>query len=300
VSATGLLEHEAARIALSGGSITPPLTLRGAGSRLALVGSFTAFFALLSGEASLASGTARVHGDNLASAVQRGIVGLALSDPALPLRWTAERYLVESAELSGLSTREARRTTFELLQRFELTARARHELKDLLLIERRALILAGATIGAPGVLVAQAPLARLDVPSQRYVQDALARAAEGRELIVSVPALPPAGAERGLVDAADQVIWEHPGAAPASDRADGPRRVTLSVLDHGDALCAALREQGIGFETLPVDPLLLALSSRGPQGVSRLLIELPPALELNRLLELASAAEAPVVELASS
>ncbi len=295
-----LIELEAARIAWPGGSIAPALTFSALGPRLALVGAFQPLFALLSAEATLASGVARVRGEDAASAVRRGLVGLALCDPALPLRWTAERYLLESAELGGLGSRDARRTAAELLDRFELRQRARHELKDLLLIERRALVLAGATIGAPGVLVAQAPLARLDAASQHYLYGVLARAAEGRDLVVSVPALPPSGAERGLVDAADQVLWENPERAVPRERDEGPRRVFLSVLAGSNELCAALRAQGIRFESLPVDPLLLALSSQGPEGVGRLLVELSDTASTTRLLELASAANAPVVELVPS
>ncbi|HVJ15410.1 MAG TPA: hypothetical protein VM686_08215 [Polyangiaceae bacterium] len=298
MSGAALLELEAARIAWRGGGIAPALSLRGDGPKLALVGAFSGLFALLSAEATLATGVARVRGEDAASAVRRGRVGLALRDPVLPLTWTAERYLGESAELGGLGSREARHTAQELLQRFELGGRARYELKDLPLIERRALVLAAATIGAPGVLVAEAPLARLDAAAQRYVMGVLARAAQGRELIVSVPMLPASGPERGLVDSADQVLWEHPGSAQPRESGAGPRRVFFSVLARSEELCAALREHGIAFESLPVDPLLLALSSDGPHGVGRLVVELPESMSTARLLELANAASAPVVELA--
>jgi ABC-2 type transport system ATP-binding protein len=293
-----LLELEVARIADETGALAPPLSLRAdaATARFGLVGAFKPLFALLSGAATLSAGSARLLGQDARTAVRCGLAGLALFDPALPLGWTAEHYLRESAELSGQGRVEARRVASELLTRFELAGRARHELKDLLLSERRALVLAGATIGNPRVLVAEAPLARLDAASQAYLLAALERASEGRALVVSVLELPASGAERGLIDGADQVSWEDAGAA-ATTAADGARRFKLTVLRKARELCAALVESGIPFQTLPLDPLVLAFAGGNLDGVARLRVELPAGSDATPLLEIARRVEAPVVEL---
>ncbi len=292
---TLLLDFDAARIARADGSLSDPLTLNAAGPRVTLVGRFDALFALLSGAATLGSGRALVAGIAAERAVASGHVGLAPLDPELPTAWTAERYLVESALLMGLDAAAARAQARDRLQIFELVGRARQKLGDLLLIERLALMLAAATLGRPTVLCAEAPLYRLDAAGQAYVQRVLERAVDRRPVIVSIPELAPSGPERGLVDLADQVSWEHGRAAPNSSGSSS--RYTAAVLARGAAWCAALEARGIRFQTLSVDPVLLGIAPDAGAGACRVLVELPDGASSLELVRLAAETNAPLVEL---
>ncbi len=292
---TRLLDFEAARIARADGTLSDAVTLSAEGPQVAMVGRFSPLFALLAGEATLASGRALVAGADAALAVAQGLVGFAPLDPELPAKWSAERYLVENALLLGMDAGAARAAARERLQAFELGPRYRQQLKDLLLIERRALVLAAATLGGPKVLCAEAPLARLDAAGQAYLGQVLERAAEQRQLIVSVLEVPASGLERGLVDTADQVLWEHASAAPSSAKVSG--RYTVSVLARGEAWCAALEARGLRFQSLPLDPLLLGLAPEAGAAACRVLVELPEGATSLELVRLAVEAGAPLVEL---
>jgi predicted ABC-type transport system involved in lysophospholipase L1 biosynthesis ATPase subunit len=294
-----LIDCEALRVARADGTLSDALTVAAAGPTVALIGQFAPLFALLSGEATLASGRAELLGVSARLAVARGEVGFAPLDPLLPPTWTVERYFIESAQLSGMERARATRAAREVADRFELSTRARHHLKDLLLIERRALVLAAATLGNPPVLCAQAPLTRLDVAGQLYLANVLRRAGEGRHAIVSALELAPSGPERGLVDGADQLVWE-PGAQGNVSAASAGRRLTLAVLAQRDALCAALTERGVRFESLPLDPLLLGLAPEAGASACRLLVELSEGTTKSDVVRLTVEQGAPLVELLDS
>jgi len=293
-----LLTLDGARIE-STGTVSEPLTCRGGAERLVLVGNFRPLFRLLAGDARLGSGAAELAGGPLTSAVRSGSAGLALLDPPLVAGWTLERYLLESARLAGFAEADAKRTIEASLTYFELAGLRRVRLETLFPPMRRAALLAHATLGAPVVLCAEAPLSDLDAEGQAYVARALERAAYGRRLLVSVPTLLPEGAERALVNGADWVVEEHAGRIVR----EGPRlepvtrRYYATVTRSGASFLAALAARGFSAHPTPHAPLRPDAEFPTADGPLRVVIELPRAATASEVLLAAHAAGAPVVEL---
>lgn len=288
-----LLDFESARIARHDGSIAEALTLRAEGPGAALVGDFSDFFALLAGRARLVSGRARIAGVSAEDAVRTTHVGLALLDPPLPPGWNTERYLLESALLAGMPRGEASREVDRLFRRFELDRKRHTKLTELSLIERRALLIFGATLGNPKVLCLEAPLARLDERAQDYLQDVLFIAGDGKMLIVSLSELPAVGPERELAETLGLVAREGGVTHAPSHGA-----CVIAVSSGVEAFTQKLAERGLSHRSLGVDPLLLGMIGASAPALSRLEVELPPELKPRDLYRLACEAGATVLELA--
>lgn len=287
-----LLDFEVARVARRDGSIGEALTLRAEGPGAALVGDFADFFALLAGQARLVSGRAEIAGVPAADAVRVNRVGLALLDPPLPLEWSAERYLDESALLVGLTPNEASRQVAWLIRRFELENKRHNKLGALPLLERRMLLILGATLGSPKVLCLEAPLARLDERAQEYVEDVLFIAGEGRMLIVSVSELPAAGGERALAETLGAMVRE---GGVVHDPGSGA--CVIALLSGAAAFSERLDERGLAYRSLGADPLLLGMAGASPE-LCRLEVELAPGMQPSDLYRVAYEVGATVLELA--
>jgi ABC-type Na+ transport system ATPase subunit NatA len=288
-----LLDFEVARVARRDGSIGEAITLRAEGPGAALVGDFTDFFALLAGQARLVSGRAEIAGVPAIDAVRTNRVGLALLDPPLPLEWSAGRYLDESALLAGLTRSEASQKVEWLIRRFELETRRHTKLGALPLLERRALLILGATLGNPKVLCLEAPLARLDERAQAYVEDVLFIAGEGRMLVVSVSELPSAGGERALAETLGAIARE---GGVVHDPSGGA--CVIALLSGAPAFSERLEARGLAHRSLGVDPLLLGMAGAS-QELCRLEVELAQGMQPSDLYRLACDAGAVVLELSS-
>ena len=293
-----LLVLDGARI-LAGGAASGPLTARGGGARLTLVGDVRPLFRLLARDATLASGTATLAGVSLTEAVTSGTAGVALSEPPLPPQWTPERYLLESARLAGFREPEARREVDAALTRFELTDAARRRFADTYVAVKRVVLLAHATLGSPRVVCAEAPLALLDESARAYVEIALERAAQGRRLLVSVTRA--AGGERALVERADWVMISEGGVVVRQGTPDvvlAPgSRYAATVTRSAQAFLSALAESGARATPADVSPVLLGFVPRDPAGVRRVLVELPEGASPDAIVRAAERADAPLVEL---
>jgi hypothetical protein len=230
--------------------------------------------------------------------VRRGTAGLALLDPPLVPVWTLERYLLESAALSGLAPADAARAVEAALSYFELGGLRRTRLAALFPPVRRAALLAHATLAAPEVICAEAPLSDLDAEGQAYVLRALERAAHGRRLVVSVPALLPEGAERACVDTSDFVVEEHAGRIVR--QGEPPARPGLrcfaTVTSGGQDFLRALGERGLTARATPLLPARFGDPAHA-EGSLRVVIELPARSSTTDVLRAAHAAGAPLVEL---
>lgn len=305
-----LLELEAARIE-AGGATSEAWTARGGERRLALVGNFRPLFRLLSADAALVSGTARLGTVPLAEVTARGIVGLALLDPELIPDWTTERYLLETARLRGMSEPEARRAADAAIALFELHGAARMRVEQLFVAVQRVVHLAQATIGEPACLCVEAPLCGLEVEAQAYVSAAIDRATAERQLIVSVPAVPARGAERTLVERADWVVVER-GGRIASEGAPNVvlpagKRCIATITRGGDAFLAALKERGfVAARVIATPELLGAVASQSslpeetaeaPAVPLQILVELHPGAAPRDVFAAAAQAGVPLVEL---
>lgn len=295
-----LLELDGARVHFRG-ALGPPVSVKSEGGLVVLLGDFSALFGLLAREAELHAGTARVLGENAETAVLSGTIGLARFDAAIPLEWTPERYLSESARLLGQNAREAARTTDEALTRFELAREARRKLSELTIPLRRVLVLAHATLGAPRALAVDNPFGAADPATQAYLAAALERAADGRPLLVSVHSARPEGRELTLIERASSLIVERGGRVSLSktpnDALAPGERYSALVTHSGEAFERALSDAGIRSVRAEVSASALGFSPRDPAAVGRYLLELPPGKTSSDVVKAAHQASAPLIEL---
>ncbi len=297
-----LLICESARIDADGAPLLEGLSCTAVGPRVALVGDFSALFLLLAARAQVASGSVRILGRDAERAVPNGVVGLALADPPLPIRWKTVDYLTESAALLGHPAKQSRALANQVLTRLSLAPLADRRLEALSLVERRSVQVAHALLGEPEVLAVQDPLAGLGDQAQQHLVKILDLAADGRSLIASTPNLAPAGRERALVDRADAVLVLEAGTlvgsgGPARALTDG-RRYRVTATKNAGALAQRLGEQGHRVEIAhPVDDAV----ARDPELLSRqvalLVVELDGDAGTDVILSTALDVEAPVVEM---
>lgn len=295
-SEAALLVLESARIE-AGGAIGGALTAAGGGERLVVAGAFRPLFRLLTADARLASGRALLAGVPVAEAVQRGVAGVALCDPAFVAEWTVQRFLVESATLAGISQADARRRADAAIATFELQGWARTRLGTLFPPARRVVTLAHATLANPAVVCAETPLAGSDSASRPHLWAALDRAAGGRRSLVSVSTLALGSIERELAARADWIMLELGGAivreGPPATTLPGGSFCIATVTRESDAFLAELTARGLPA-TLRADPR--DTSHGGPVEV---LVDLPEGAAPNDVLLAAERAGSPLVELVS-
>jgi ABC-type multidrug transport system ATPase subunit len=287
-----LLSCDGARIDSGGVPLLQGLSCVGAGNGLGLVGAWTPLFALLGREAELGAGRIEVDGADARRATALGVVGLARHEPGMPPGWSAARYLTESARLLGLSMRQSRHAAHEALDSLGLAAIGPRSLARLDPVERRALLIAHATLGAPRVLALEAPLDGLDAAAQARLLPLVDRAAAGRRLLWSVAAPAPAGAARGLLDRMDEVLVLEAGSLvaegpPGHALAPGTRYL-VTVARGASELTSQLEARGLGVRAAGED---------GPSTAARLIVELRVESTPNDVLSAALELSIPVLEL---
>jgi ABC-type Na+ transport system ATPase subunit NatA len=285
-----LLCLERARIDVEGAPLAENLSVVSRGPRVALLGDWRALFSLLGAQATLASGSAQIDGCDAVRAVASGVVGLAPYEPQLPAAWSAGQYLTWSARLTGTTESAAKQLAKQTLERLELVALSARKLGTLMPMERRALMLAHATLGDPRVLALDRPLARLDEPAQRWLRELIHRAGTDRGLVVSVEDAFAPGVERALVEDFDEALTMQrsdlvlQGSPASALSANG--RYLVTVLAGATELAARLVERGARVEITPV------------QGnAARLVVALPEGADPGIVLIASAEVGAPVVEL---
>ncbi len=297
---TTSLRLTGARFRLASGAEVGPLDAEASARRIALIGDWSAWFRCLEGDAALIAGSAELDAAPLASALRGTRVALAPCDPALPLHWTFQRYLQESAALGGRSQRLAREATEAALARFSLGPSAGRTLGALSSVERRLLSLVHATLGAPRVLCCEAPLRRLNLPAAERIEAALELAAADAALIVSVDAVPALGPARSLVDRADVLLLRDATQARRLE----PHELELSERLHAlvsaqaDAFERELLARGVSARRLGrVEAAFAYLPATEHGDCVRFALALPDGASIELVLEAARRANAPLLEL---
>src|SRR5690606_27034197 len=137
----------------------------------------------------------------------------------------------------------------DLLNRYELAHLAGRALATLPVAERRALLIAHATLADPPVIACEAPLDRLPEEAAAYVDARIERALETRVGIVHFPSLPATGCERAWLDRADTlVVLAHDqivACGPPARVLAPSARVLVTVTRHGEAFRAELERRGM-------------------------------------------------------
>ena len=294
-----------ARIAVDDAVAIDELSVITRGERVLVVGDVTVLFAAISGvpllaatpdgtaeetalagEARVVGGEMRLHGHDVASHAHLAVAGFAPLDPPVPRTMTALAYVTWAARLAGARPRAATEMAALALRRMGLEAALTRPAASLGLSERRALQLAKAIVHEPRVVVAEAPLDRLEGAGAAFVAGALAAATEGRRALLSARRIDPATAEGAIARAASHlVLFGESGVLAEGSPAElsgGARIYRLTVATNAEALSAALTVRGLTM-------------ARGPVHFT---VALPEGATTAVLIEAASEARAAVVEMA--
>lgn len=264
-----------ARIDLASQPLIAQLDVESHGSRLALLGDWSALFRLLSGEAELAGGVLLLGGAALPAGVQQGRIGVMRLDPLLPSAWSAEHLLTASAELCGMTKQGAERAAFKTLDTLGLLALGSKRLGHLQAVERRALLIAHALLTDPQLLCLEQPLAGLDTGSEQLLLAVIERAVGRRRLIVALGDLALSPGDRELYARSDDhlrlsagvVVSESPEAAPST-------RVTATICRNHRAFAEALAQRGLQAHPTHEAGILNALTSPHAGPAWRYLVQL--------------------------
>jgi ABC-type multidrug transport system ATPase subunit len=295
------LELREASFRHAGSSVAGPFNLRSEARSVGLVGAWEPLFLALTGAATVASGSARILGCDIANALARGVVGFAPCDPPLPASFSVREYLEHAARLSHGSRVRAADDARRTLAEFGLTELAAHKLGQLLPYQARALGIAVAALGAPPVLCLETPLRGLDASSADYIARLCAHAAERSRVVVSsaLPGTP--SAERALLDTCGELFLLQRGALLAHGSADAvfapSARYLLTLVGSQSAeLATALGTAGCKVSQQASPTTLSALLAAGSR-VTRYLVELPAPGSPDLLLDSALATGVTVLEL---
>jgi ABC-2 type transport system ATP-binding protein len=302
-----LLSAKALRITVDGVVAVEHLDLETRGRRLALVGDVEPLLSLLlgvplgaatlarapitdrpgpDGIAAIAGGSLHLVGLDVNAAHHVAAIGAAPCDPPLSPDWTAREYVTWCARLGGLGRASGERAT-RALETVGLGRAEKRPLRTFSIPEQRALVLAGAAVTDPKVLVVEEPLRELDGPAALFVSAALAATSEGRGLVVSLRRITPGTPEGQLAATASDLAFVSRGelllAGDPSQIAAHARLFGLTVRSNAEGLRAELAARGIEL--------------RG--GPLRFSAALPEGRDTRDILAAASAARSAVVELLS-
>ncbi|MFZ5889874.1 MAG: hypothetical protein ACOY0T_02310 [Myxococcota bacterium] len=247
---SSLLALEDARIRLPSGLLSPAYSLQSDARRVALIGDFRAVFALLSSQATLVSGSAKLLGLPFQQALANGSAAVAPFEPPVPVQWTCERYLIESARLLGAARSAAKHQARTTLSRFELTALTRRTLGSLTPLEKRLLGIARTSLSKPRLVCCEAPFHAAPDAGAEKIRAALELASEASALLISTHELPSFGHERTLLETCNQVFVQTDARLCAT---------SLSVLDVRSELSVMVSQNAAAFERELQQRNLLAL-----------------------------------------
>jgi ABC-type multidrug transport system ATPase subunit len=290
---TALLVASDARIDAGGATLMDGLTFEASGGAVALVGDAAPLFLLFAGRAELRRGSVTVLGCPAERAIRENVLGVVPHELSFPPKWTTQEYLVESARLLGAGRRDAKRHAATAIERHGLGALAKRGLSTLGPLERRAVALAQATLGAPRVVALEAPFdgmpAALEAPLARLVE----RATAGSALVVSVLGPAATGAAAELTARADSAVvlrGSRVAGVGAPSRVLVPsRRYTVRAARSVTALAGALGARGVHAERV------FAAGDAADSG--RLVVRLPDGATTEMIVDAALAVEAPLLEL---
>ncbi|MEO6602388.1 MAG: hypothetical protein ABIQ16_21080 [Polyangiaceae bacterium] len=200
------LELRDAAVRRAGAALTAALSFSVALPRVGLVGDWSGLLQVLTGQAQIASGSARVLGSELESVLRDGVLGLALCDPPLPGSFTVTEYLEHAARLSHGSASRAVRDTKQVLNRFGLSELASRKLAQTAVFQRRAVGIALASLTSPPVIWLESPLRGLDAPAADYIARLCVEAGVSTRVILSAPLPSSPSAERSLFETCDELF----------------------------------------------------------------------------------------------
>ena len=255
---TPLLSFESARVAVGGQVVLDGFDCKFDAGPVALLGDWEPMFGLLTGAARLAAGRAALEGQDLRVASRSGKLGVSWLTATLPLNWRVIDYLRQSAQLLGLSSRDAKKESLAALNALGLGSWAGRKLQTLQPAERSAFMIAHATLKSPRVVALQAPFSGLSESAREWLGRVLDRALESRVWLVSFPDLPEPGTERELFRQATVASVLSMGKIVAQGPPDevfaAGRRYFVRVGASPDRLLEVMKQLQIDVVPIPSGP----------------------------------------------
>jgi ABC-type Na+ transport system ATPase subunit NatA len=218
-------------------------------------------------------------------------------DPPLPATWSAEQFLLASAELAGLSPSNARRAVAGTLEKLSLATLSPRRLAHLQLAERRALLVAHAVLTDPQVICLEQPLVGLDAAAEQLLVAVIERAAAGRRLVVALAGPEHSAGERELLQRAGEVLRIHAGVVlsmPAESAV--PKQVVATICRNHEAFANALVARGLQAQATHEAGVLSTLTSVSAGPAWRYVIQLSDG-STAPVLDAALETEAGLIEL---
>jgi ABC-type multidrug transport system ATPase subunit len=249
---------------------------------LALVGQWHALFEVFTGDVTVGKSSICIAGMDARDQVTSGTLGVVPSRFVWPDSHTVEQLLQLSAELLGMSSREATLETQRVMQQLQLLPQRQQKLAKLLPLQMRTVGLAHALLGSPRCLAIEDTLLGLTTQESRLFLEVLNSLTQNCALIVNVAHAAAGCVERLLVEGCDEVCVLDRGAitlqgAPAQlVSGGGVFQLTVTgagVAEGGHTLRAALQERGVVVRSFTaVADTEAASTGRGP--TARLVVEL--------------------------
>ncbi len=140
---------------------------------------------MLIGAISISEGSAKIRGMKAGSTELKKLIGYLPQDPAFYKNMTGMEYLVYQAQLNGISKKEAKRKTLELLNYFDL-----EDAKDRIIEKysggmKQKIGLAASFIHDPKILILDEPTANLDPIGRQNIINHILELSETMSIFVS-------------------------------------------------------------------------------------------------------------------
>ncbi len=296
-----LLAFHQARLDVAGSVATEGLSFTTTGSRLALMGDWSAWFRLLLGAARLQAGTASILGLSVSEALARGRVAVISPKSPLPGSFSVRRLFCESARLAGFPQADAEARALQVATELNLSTLNERRIEALSRVELRAVWVAHAIITWPEVIFIEDLLTGLAEHEKDYLWRLTLGALAGRKWGIVLPSDDPSSIDGAVFSHTDEVLVLDHGhlayqGAARQQAASAPQVFRVVVARNSQALFAKLSGAGLKFRPIghisrqePVVP--------GGGTAGRAVVELPSQDAVRTLLALSLSENAPIFEL---
>lgn len=242
-----LLQLEQVRCSLAGATVLDNVTLCTTGDRVGLSGKTSGVRALLTGEATLVSGQARVLGQTLSEARKNCLLGCAVALNHVPKKWTIRRVLELAAEIGGRSVTDAAARAVAAADEIGEAALLTRRWSTATPIERALAALALGVVTDPSVLFVSPPLGVLSSDHCQRYGAALARVTQDRKLLLEMARLPQDSSEQSWGKSLDSISYVFDGRDTGSGEPlrPGRARYVLRVVGNAAEVEAALQQVAV-------------------------------------------------------
>jgi hypothetical protein len=242
-----LLSLDQVRCTVAGATVLDNVSIRTLGDRVGLSGNTSGLRRLLTGEATLISGSALLLGIPLSEAREKHLLGCAVALSQVPKRWQVRTVLQLAAEVGGRSPKRAAASALNATEVIGEPSLSKRRWSRLQPVEQTLAALALGIVTEPEVLFVSLPLGVLSAPECERYGAALARAAEGRRLLMEIERIPEGPRERAWIDSVTSFsyVFDNRDSGTGEPVALGQARLLLRLVGDAAQAQAALQSAGI-------------------------------------------------------